>query len=226
MTIRPLAVTMTLLLFVYLTPAGVLVAQDQQRVAEAEVRFAQPLIDVESFGLLRGNDSNAFAVFSKQRKRWSTSHFSKHLRVQPVTLGEFGPNASNAIIGFAYANGPVAQLVAVDTRGRFRDYTLEEPLDRELKPILMGHAVLYYIVDGTIYAFSGITGTWDSLRAPNVPEVKWKEDGSGVPPDAQKDGFDTESIDGILVKTSRGTMKFAADVGVWQPADDAASESL
>lgn len=226
MTIRHQYAARGLLVAFLLAPVESSIAQAPGPTTRPEVRFAEPLIDEESFGMLRGNDSNAFTVFSKQRGRWSNYRFAAHVRVRPWTSGESGPNASDAIIGFQYKNGPISELVAVDTRGRFCKHVLEGPLDRELMPVLMGHAVLYYIADGTIYAFSGVTGTWDSLKAPNVPDVKWKEDGSGVPPDVQKDGFDTESIDGILVKTSRGTMKFAADIGVWQLADDAASASL
>lgn len=226
MATHPLFAATVLLVALLLTPVEELTGQDSGAAAQPEVRFAKPVIDEESFGMLRGNDSNAFTVFSKRRARWSNYRFADHLQVRPWTSGEFGPNASDAIIGFQYVNGPITELVAVDTRGRFRKHVLEGPIDRELRPVLMGHAVLYYIADGTIYAFSGVTGTWDSLKAPSVPDVKWKEDGSGVPPDAQKDGFDTESIDGILVKTSQGTMKFAADIGVWQLADDAASASL
>lgn len=221
MASHPLFAATALLAPLLLTPVENLVAQDAGTPAQPEVRFAKPVIDEESFGMLRGDDSNAFTVFSKQRARWSNYQFADHLQVRPWASGEFGPNASHAIIGFQYENGPITELVAVDTRGRFRKHVLEDPLDRELTPVLMGHAVLYYIADGTIYAFSGVTGTWGSIKAPSVPDVKWKEDGSGVPPDAQEDGFDTETIDGILVKTPRGTMKFAADVGVWQLAEDA-----
>jgi|GEM_PF-3142117 len=225
MTMRTTSPTAALLLVASFTAAGNLGAQEEQKLPRAELRFAQPVIDEQSFGLLRGNESNAFAVFSKHRKRWSNYRFAEHLKVRPWTLGEFGPTASSAIIGFDYAGGPIAELVAVDTRGRFRKHTLAEPLNRELRPVLMGHAVLYYIADETIYAFSGVTGTWDTLKALNVPDVVWKEEGSGIPPVAQEHGFDTESIDGILVETPNGTMAFAAEVGVWQLAKAGASAS-
>ena len=181
--------------------------------------FAETVLDEESLGLLRGKDTNAFAVFSKTRNRWSTYCFPEYLRIEPSIMG----TNANAIIGFHYEDGPVPELVAVDTKGRFRKHKLVKPLHRELRPVFVGHGVLYYIADGTIYAFSGVTGTWDSLVAPHVPDVKWNN-GVGTPPDVQKDGFDTETIDGILVRLPQGTVKFAADRGVWQlatPTNDA-----
>lgn len=230
MLIRPLNATMAFIFVSAITPVGDLFAQQQRRWessqqehTEAVILFAQPLIQEESFGLLRGNDSNAFAVFSKQRKRWSNYRFADHLKVQPLTLGEVGPNASEAIIGFEYGNGPVSELVAVDTRGRFRKHVLDEPIDRELKPFLLGDSILYYIADETIYAFSGVTGSWDPLQVPGLPDVEWKN-GKGIQP-SKDSGFDTVHSGRILVDTPRGRMKFSADVGVWQLTEDVTTTS-
>lgn len=175
----------------------------------------EKLIAAETLELMRGRDTNAFAVYSTIRKAWSSHRFPDYLTVKPATLGEFGSNASDAVVAFQFSDGPVLQLVAVDTKGRFRSFDLDKPIRKELRPMLNGNSIIYYIADGVIYAFSGRTGTWDTLKAPNVPEVRW-ENGTGTPPSIAKHGFDTESTDGIIVTLPQGTATFSPNRGAWK----------
>lgn len=183
--------------------------------------FAVRLIDEATVGLVRGYESNAFAAYSKPRKRWSTHKFPKYLTVKPCTLGEFMEDSKNdLVVAFELAGGPVTELVAVDCKGRFRIHKLETALDGELKPVLNGDGVIYYIVDETVYAFSGKTGTWDSYSVPGLPDVRWV-DGAGHVPSIREHGFDTESEEGIVIRRPNGVAKFLADKGLWQfiPSD-------
>lgn len=184
--------------------------------ADENESFAVRLIDEATVGLVRGDDSNAFAAYSKPRKRWSTHKFPNYLTVKPWTLGEFmDDNKNDLVVAFELAGGPVTELVAVDCKGRFRIHKLETALDGELKPVLNGVGVIYYIVDETVYAFSGKTGTWDSYSVPGLPDVRWVN-GAGHVPSIREHGFDTESEEGIVIRRPNGVAKFLADKGLWQ----------
>ncbi len=169
----------------------------------------------ETIELMRGRDTNAFAAYSTVRKAWDAHCFPHFLTVKPWTLGEFGERASNAVIAFELSDGPIEKLIAVDTKGRFRAFELETPVRREMRPMLNGKSVIYYIADGVVYAFSGRTGTWDTLKVPHLPEVQWK-DGGGLPPSIAEHGFDTASTDGIVVTLPQGTATFSPDRGFWK----------
>jgi hypothetical protein len=193
--------------------------------ADENESFAVRVIDEATIGVVRGDDSNAFAAYSKLRKRWSTHNFPNHLTVKPWTLGEFtAKNKNDLVVAFELAGGPVADLVAVDCNGQFRIHKLETALDGELKPVLNGDGVIYYIVDETVFAFSGKTGTWDSYHVPGLPDVRWV-DGAGHVPSIREHGFDTESEKGIIIRRPNGIAKFLADKGLWQfiPSDTNAS---
>ena len=206
--------------------ALLLVAVTTHRVsADDNESFAVRVIDEATVGVVRGDDSNAFAAYSKVRKRWSTHNFPNYLTVKPWTLGEFMEDSKNdLVVAFEFAGGPVTELVAVDCKGRFRIHKLENTLDGELKPVLNGDGVIYYIVKETVYAFSGKTGTWDSYNVPGLPDVRWV-DGAGHVPSIREHGFDTESEEGIVIRRSNGVAKFLADKGLWQftPSDTNAS---
>jgi len=173
------------------------------------------VVVTETIELMRGRDTNAFSAYSTVRKKWDTHRFPRYLTVRPWTLGEFGERASNAVIAFELADGPIEQLIALDSKGRFRSFKLDAPIRREMRPVLNGESVIYYIADGVVYAFSGRTGTWDTLQAPHLPDVQWK-DGTGSPPGIAEHGFDTESTDGIVVALPQGTATFSPDRGFWK----------
>ena len=197
--------------------AVLLIALSTQCVsADDNESFAVREVDEATVGLVRGDDSNAFAAYSKTRKRWTTHSFPDHLTVKPWTLGEFTEaSKNNLIVAFEFAGYPVAALVAVDCRGRFCIHELPKALDGELKPVLIGGSVAYYIINEVVYAFSGKTGTWDSYNVPGLPEVRWI-DGVSQVPSIQEHGFDTESEKGIVIRRPNGVAKFVADKGLWQ----------
>ena len=119
------------------------------------------------------------------------------------------------MIAFELADGPIEQLIALDTKGRFRLLKLDAPIRRNMRPVLNGESIIYYIADGVVYAFSGRTGTWDTLKVPHLPEGQWK-DGTGSPPSIAEHGFDTESTDGIVVTLPQGMATFSPDRGFWR----------
>jgi hypothetical protein len=184
--------------------------------AEENRSFAVNIIDEATVGLVRGDDSNAFAAFSKLRKQWSTHSFPSHLTVKAQTLGESTEEKKGElVVAFEITGGPIAELVAVDYKGRFRVHELKTALTCDLKPVLNGAGVIYYIANETVYAFSGKTGTWDSYHVPGLPDVRWIGDAGHVP-SFKEHGFDTESEKGIVIHRPDGVARFLADKGLWQ----------
>ena len=180
--------------------------------ADEPSTFANQVIDGETIGLVRGADSNAFAAYSKVRKQWSTHTFADYLTVKPATLGESFDKKDDMVVCFHCTGGTVTELVAVDCSGKFQVHKLKSPLNQDVKPILNGGGVIYYIADEIVYAFSGKTGTWDTHHVPGLPSIVWKDD-RGTPPDIKL--FDAESEDGIVIRRPIGTAKFLADKGYW-----------
>ena len=191
-------------------------ATTQCAFADENESFAVRVIDEATVGLVRGGDSNAFAAYSKPRKRWSNYSFPNYLTVKPLTLGEFTEDSkNNLVVAFEIAGGTVTELVAVDCKGQFCVHELKTALSGELKPVLNGGGVIYYIVNEVVYAFSGKTGTWDSYAVPGLPDVKWV-DGAGHVPSIREHGFDTETKSGIVITRENGTASFLSEKGLWQ----------
>ena len=181
-------------------------------------------IELEDYRLYVGKDSNAFAVYSVVTKRWTSYNFPKHMSVKPWADGSkagipmgFTPAgailSTGPLVGFELSDATIEELVAVDARGKFCTHKLAAPIKRPVKPFLVGGGLLYCIVEGNIYAFSGVTGTWDVLEAPEIPEPKWK-DGVGTQP-AIETGFEVDTHR-IVVKLPFGKMTFAAADGRWK----------
>ena len=193
-----------------------LVLVNASTIAHGQDSFAKPIIDEATIGLVRGADSNAFAAYSKTAQKWSTHKFADYLKIKPYTLGEFREdNKNDLVIAFECTGGTVTELVAVDCNGQFCVHKLESAVNKDLKPVLNGGGVIYYINDEIVYAFSGRTGTWDKYNAPGLPNVEWR-DGVGHVPSIQKHGFDTETKNGIVIKRLNGTAMFLAEKGMWQ----------
>lgn len=192
-------------------------------------------IELEDYRLYLGSDSNGFAVYSPRTKRWTSHNFPKHLQVKPCADGagagyptgwRRGVGATltvGPIVAFELSDAPIEELVAVDCQGRFCIHKLDAPLKQRFKPFITGSGVFYDIVDGKIYAFSGMTGTWDVLEAPEIPAPKWK-DGTGTQP-AIETGFEAHN-DKLVVRLPFGKMTFAADQGRWKLERKPASEEV
>ena len=187
---------------------------------------AEPVsyIELGDYRLYMAKDSNSYAVYSSVTKRWTSHTFPKHLSVKPWADGSragipmgFTPAgailSTGPLVGFELSDAAIEELVAIDARGRFCTHKLAAPIKRPVKPFLVGGGLLYCIVEGHIYAFSGVTGTWDVLEAPEIPEPKWK-DGVGTQP-AIETGFEVDT-DRIVVKLPFGKMTFATAEGRWK----------
>jgi hypothetical protein len=193
-------------------------------------------IELEDYRLYMGKDSNSYAVYSAVTKRWSSYTFPKHLNVKPWSDGtpagfpqgwgkETGSLLSSGpVVAFEMSDAPIEELVAVDTKGRFCTHKLANPIKRPFKPFQVGGGIFYCIVEGKIYAFSGVTGTWDVLEAPEIPEPKWK-DGTGTQPPLES-GFDASDRGRIVVKLPFGKMIFSADQGRWKLERKPAAEEV
>jgi hypothetical protein len=204
-------------------------AQEPAAVPKEPVSY----IELEDYRLYMGKDSNSYAVYSKATKRWTSYNFPKHLNVKPSSDGtpagfpqgwgrETGSVLSaGPIVAFELSDAPIEELVAVDTKGRFCTHKLAAPIKRPVKPFMVGGGIFYCIVDGKIYAFSGVTGTWDVLEAPEIPEPKI--DGTQPPLES---GFDATDHGRIVVKLPFGKMIFSADQGRWRLERKPAAEEV
>jgi hypothetical protein len=220
-------------------PLGV-AAQEPAAKALAAKEFApkEPVsyIELGDYRLYMGVDSNAYAVYSAKSKQWTSYNFAKHLTVKPTTDGEragfpmgWSQEGGSVVspgplVAFEMGDAPIEELVAVDAKGRFCTHKLPMPIKRTIKPFLLGQGLMYYIVDGKIYAFSGVTGTWDMLEVPEIPEPKWKDGVVTQPP--LETGFDTSNSGQIVIKLPFGKMTFAADQGRWKLERKAAAEEV
>ncbi len=196
-------------LFLFTSAAFFLIVPLAAPVGYCDESAAEKLIVTETIELMRGRDSNAFAAYSTVRKAWDSHRFPHYLTVKPWTLGEFGERASNAVVAFELADGPIERLVAVDIKGRFRTLELSKAIRRELRPTLNGESVISYVDDGMIYAFSGRTGTWDTLSAPHILEGQLNA-GTG----------------NIVVKLPQGTATFSPDRGFWKIEFDSKDQAI
>ena len=113
----------------------------------------------EDHGLVvaRIKEPNSFAVYSKFSGAWTTFTFPKNAKVTPVT--------GNSVIAFAVENVAVTHLVAVDRNGFWNGKQIEKPADPASEPVIpvVGKDVAVYRIGNTTYAFSGLTGRWDSI---------------------------------------------------------------
>jgi RNA polymerase sigma factor (sigma-70 family) len=119
-------------------------------------------MDGGTFVLLAVRDTNAFLTYNKSDGRWERHIFPEGLKVVP--------NVGSDAMGFGVDGARVTELVGIDQNGKFRIHKLPQPLEKKFNPSVTS-GLVYYLVDGIIYAFSGQTGTWDTLEAPHVKEL-------------------------------------------------------
>jgi hypothetical protein len=169
---------------------------------------------VNDVALIRGPNSNAYAVYSRQNKSWDTFAFPEDRRVSHVSLGESGEKSNMAIIGFQLSTGSTKELIAINSRGKVSKFPLSKASDGPIVPYLRGNGVLVYILSGRIYAYSGLTGTWDDIDAPMFKDLS-NSDGTVVPPRVSE-GFDAESTDGIEIRMDGAIIEFMPKIGHWK----------
>lgn len=121
--------------------------------------------------LVRGPNSNAYAIYSRQNRSWDTYAFPENLRVSHLSLGETGEKSNVSIIGFKISDGPVKELVAINSLGKISKFQLPKTIDGPIVPYLRGNGILIYILAGRIYAYSGLTETWDDIDAPPFKDL-------------------------------------------------------
>lgn len=182
---------------------------------EGKFGYAERSVDTETFSAFADREENVFAIYSYQHKSWDRYRFGEGLKVQEVAselfrFEEFGEMRRDGYLGFSLSGKPVKKLVAVDTQGRFQTFPLDTPIDEELVVVVLGGGLLYYAANEHVYAFSGITGTWDALPVPGLPSVK-KGDGKIETPIKNYGGRP-----GIVVTLPEEVAIFSAKSGKWE----------
>jgi hypothetical protein len=101
-------------------------------------------------------NANEYASYSKQSGKWTTFQFPDGVSVAPV-VGE-------TVAAFYIRSEELKQLVAIDRNGNWKTCDLSRSHttgDSPIAPVL-GNDVVVYQIGRTTYAFSGLTGTWDT----------------------------------------------------------------
>jgi len=133
-------------------------------------------------------DANQFLAYSTKVGDWKKHTFKKSVKAVPVVGDSIG--------AFMLSGDEIAELVAVDQRGNWRTTKLLTPTVADCKPAV-DDVVAVYTVDGQTYAFSAITGTWDSIPTKAAPFL----------------GQDT-----AMVVTGDSIAIFSAETGKWAEA--------
>ncbi|NND96366.1 MAG: hypothetical protein HKN47_03435 [Pirellulaceae bacterium] len=154
---------------------------------------------IESDGILVAPipDTSAYFAYSKHGGKWRKHRFPGGMNVVPII--------GNQCAVFALSGHVVTELVAVDRTGNYRTIKLSKPTAKACTPVIGGKVAVVH-VDGTVYAFSGITGAWDAVDA-----------GGHVA------NVDTEHA---VLRTPDSISVFSAITGNWATADlkDAAAK--
>jgi len=116
----------------------------------------------ETLVVARIGDSNTFAAYSKYSGKWLTHTFAEGLTVFPVMV--------ESLVAFQVEGDTVTELVAVDRNGKWRTHQLPDTGSRTCTPFV-GSDVAAFSIDGTAYAFSGISGSWASTALSAPPQI-------------------------------------------------------
>ena len=103
---------------------------------------------------MQGGDSNAWVAFGVRSGTWKRHTFPRAHTVLPTMSAE--------VCAFAIQGDQIQQLVAVDRNGNWRTHALSEPTDSPCIPSVSA-SIACYSIDGHVFAFSALTGTWDSI---------------------------------------------------------------
>ena len=135
-----------------------------------------------------GNAEGSWLAFGTKTGRWTRHSFPPEQTVNPV----LGAN----VAAFAAEGDQITELVAIDQAGHFRTHRLPRPTNSLCSPTVSAQ-VACYPVDGRVYAFSGVTGTWDSIPSNQNAIVSWN--------------FAT-------IHSDRSVAAFSAETGLWTVA--------
>jgi hypothetical protein len=158
----------------------------------ALVRFTSGTIAEEPFSYLtnsdlvisKATDTNEYLAYSKHSGAWKRHAFAQGTKAIPVLSG--------SLCVFALAGDSITELVGVDRQGNWRIAKLATPT-KECKP-LVSESVAVFNQDGRTYAFSSITGTWDSVPTMSTSLLE---------------------SDMVLMKTEDSIAVFSAQTGRW-----------
>ncbi len=126
-------------------------------------------MDVGTFVLVKVRNSNRFRTYNKTTGQWRKHQFAKGVKAVPIVSTSSRSQSGIA----AFAGGDMSELVAIDAQGEFRTHKLEQPIPRTpLEGPFVGNEMLYFVVSGTVHAFSGRTSAWGSLKAPHLSNLQ------------------------------------------------------
>ena len=127
-----------------------------QNPKRAPVDFTENLI----LAPIAGTDE--YLAYSKRTGEFRKQAVAKGVAVAPVVR--------DSVAVLSAEGRKVTELIGVDRDGNWHVLTLPKPASGKCVPIVSDQLALFHI-DGRAYAFSGITGTWDSVPAAASPAV-------------------------------------------------------
>ncbi|PQO28854.1 serine/threonine-protein kinase [Blastopirellula marina] len=183
--------------------------------------YGEPLFALESYWqLFRDKSQPIYYSFSLVDLTWDYYRFPESSLVTYRSAIDRTDGRIARCLGFEVDGDSLRSLVAIDTQGKFCECALDRPFSGRTFCLAVENApVLYTILGGRVYAFSGRTGTWDSIPTPDLPDLKRGESRDVVPPTSE-DGFDTQTIEGLVVKTADGVHVFTASDGHWKKVNE------
>jgi hypothetical protein len=168
-------------------------------------------LDAGTFVLVAVKGSNQFLSYGTDDGQWDRHEFAAGVSSKPYidragVMGLSGPIRATA--GFQLDGESITELVAVDSKGRFHKHALSESVRGPLTPIV-SNGLVYYVAGGKIHAFSAKTGTWDSMDAPQLSDLKVENGGIRQP-----EGL--TALDGTLVVEFENQIAaFSINSGKW-----------
>jgi hypothetical protein len=108
-------------------------------------------------------DSNSWAAYSSQTGKWLVHKFPDGVKVTPVQAGN--------CTAFGLTGEKVLAIVAVDSEGKWHSHALQEKGVTNCNPSI-GRNLAVYSINGVVYAFSSLKGTWASTPSTETPELR------------------------------------------------------
>jgi len=116
----------------------------------------------KSLVVARIGESNQFTAYSKRTGEWTDYTFPKGVTVTPVTGAH--------LIAFALEGDSIANLVAVDAKGKWQIHKIADANAKICTPHIGDNLAIYKIGE-TAYGFSGVSGVWDSIATKEMPQI-------------------------------------------------------
>lgn len=108
-------------------------------------------------------DGRTFAGLSYEAGGWDFVTVPEGVKATPVI--------SDGVGALAMSGGEVRVLYAYSpAKGKWGRCRLDEPTTAKCEPFVSANVAAFHVGD-TVYAFSGETGTWDSVQAKESPSV-------------------------------------------------------